>query len=260
MNPLEVWLRGELYAFLLASTRATGIIAVAPLAWAGTPVRIRVVLVMLLGFVGQSQIPGTIEWPPFAGAIIPLIGELTIGVALGLVVRIAVAVPEMVGDLVAPVIGLGAAQAFDPVLGGSHGEIGRLLRYLTVFLALVVGVHRVLLQMLISSFRVLVPGAPLRPAAALPALLTMVATSLVDALRIALPIIAVLFMIQVALAFISRAAPSMQVFNIGFTVTLSVGIVLLIILMPDLARGFLSELSHTGARMESLLLDLGATP
>jgi len=215
-------------------------------------------LVIMLGLVGRSQMPDSMPWPPMAGAVIPITQELLIGVALGFVVRVAIAVPEMVGDLISPVIGLGAAQAFDPVLGGSHGEIGRMLRYLAVFLALVTGVHRVLLQALLSSFRVLAPATDLRVARVLPEIMDMVAASIVDALRIGLPIISILFMIQVALAFISRAAPAMQIFNVGFTVTLSVGLLLLIVLMPDLGRGFLFELSRVGTRTEGVLMALGA--
>ena len=69
----------------------------------------------------------------------------------------------------------------------------------------------------------------------------------------AIPFIAVLFITQVALAFISRAAPAMQIFSIGFAVTLATGGLLMVLVLPDLGFELLSEVSRTGGKIETLL-------
>jgi flagellar biosynthesis protein FliR len=79
--------------------------------------------------------------------------------------------------------------------------------------------------------------------------------------RIAVPVVAVLFMVQLGLAFISRAAPAMQIFSVGFAVTLAVGLSVLITTIPDTARVILVEISHVSSRMQSVLdIVLGAPP
>ena len=72
--------------------------------------------------------------------------------------------------------------------------------------------------------------------------------------KLAIPLIAVLLVTQVALAFVSRAAPAMQVFSIGFAVTTAVGAVLLIVLLPDFGYDIVADMSHVGERIEALVL------
>jgi flagellar biosynthesis protein FliR len=67
-------------------------------------------------------------------------------------------------------------------------------------------------------------------------------------------------MTQIALAFVARAAPQMQVFNVGFAVMLAVGLFLLAAILPDVSRGFIIELSQIGPRIEAILSTLGARP
>jgi flagellar biosynthetic protein FliR len=74
--------------------------------------------------------------------------------------------------------------------------------------------------------------------------------------RIAIPVLSVLFLTQVALAFISRAAPAMQIFSVGFAVTLAVGAVVLIFAVPDIGHRMIAEFSKVGQHVESILVAL----
>jgi flagellar biosynthetic protein FliR len=112
----------------------------------------------------------------------------------------------------------------------------------------------------LASFRLLPPGSVADPARATPALLFSAAESMTAGIRIALPIVAVLLLTQTALAFVSRAAPTMQIFSIGFAVTLSVGATVLVLIAPDFARSVQVEASHAESRMETVLLSVGAQP
>jgi flagellar biosynthesis protein FliR len=73
-------------------------------------------------------------------------------------------------------------------------------------------------------------------------------------LRLAMPILAVLFMVQVSLAFVSRAAPALQVFSVGFAITLGLGAFVITLILPDLAYEIAADMSQVPGRVESVLV------
>jgi flagellar biosynthetic protein FliR len=81
----------------------------------------------------------------------------------------------------------------------------------------------------------------------------MTTDALASGVRVAIPFIAILFMAQIALAFISRAAPAMQIFSVGFAVTMATGGLVMILVLPDLGFELLGEVSRSGSKIETLL-------
>lgn len=260
MNPLSGILHTEISLFALACSRITGMIAVTPLAWAHAPNRIKVTLVLLLGLIahGQHLRASVPDSPLLVGSA--LVTELGIGLLIGLVVRFSVAVAEVCGEAISPAIGLGMASAFDPTTQSHGTQISSILRYFIVMIALILGIHRVLLSGLLVGFRILPVGTANNIALGLPELLALSSSAISAGVRIALPLIAILYMAQIALAFIARAAPQMQVFNVGFAVMLAVGLSVFALILPDIARAFIVEVSRTGTLVENILMNLGATP
>lgn len=254
MNPLFDLVRVELHTLLLAITRSAGLILVAPLPWHYAPKRIRAVLAIVLGYLGHSLSPvGTGTTLSVERTVLCVVGELMLGVALGLTVRFAVAIAEVAAELIAPMLGIGVAQMFDPATHVQQNEVGIVLRHLAVVLALLVGLHRVLLGGLLESFSLLPVGGLIQPGRMLPTLLASSSSLLETGVRVALPVTAVLFMTQIALAFIARSAPALQVFAVGFSVTLVIGCLTLIGSLPDMAYEFVSAFSHVGRELEQLL-------
>ncbi|MEZ4224493.1 MAG: flagellar biosynthetic protein FliR [Polyangiaceae bacterium] len=257
MNVLDQLLRLELYAFLLEGVRILGVVLIAPLAWSVAPVRVRAGLVLLLTVVAHGRTPAD---PSVGQSLLNLVfalcSEFVVGLSMGFVVRLGIAVAEVAAEAIGPLIGLGVAQVFDPSISGTQTVLAKLFRHFAILLAVVLGVHRVVLGAVLASFRVLPPGTASGVHATVPSILELSANTLAAGVRIAVPIIAILFMTQVALAFISRAAPAMQIFSIGFAVTLIVGMSVLILAAPDMGHQVMSELSHTGRRIEELLLVL----
>ncbi len=79
-------------------------------------------------------------------------------------------------------------------------------------------------------------------------------------MALALPVIAILFITQVALWFICRAAPAMQIFSVGFAATLTAGMLVVFLILPDFGHEFLAEASHVGTQIETLLVAFGGRP
>jgi flagellar biosynthetic protein FliR len=261
MSPFDTFLRVEAVTLALEATRIAGAVVVAPLSWANAPLRARASFVVLLTLCchGQTMAPHALG-TSFELVALAVPTEFLIGAALGFVVRLVVATAEIAGDIIAPQMGLGVAHIFDPQTHVSETALASLLRNFGILLALLAGLHRVLVGGLLASFRLLPPGSVADPARATPALLFSAAESMTAGIRIALPIVAVLLLTQTALAFVSRAAPTMQIFSIGFAVTLSVGATVLVLIAPDFARSVQVEASHAESRMETVLLSVGAQP
>ena len=245
----------ELLVLTLETARIAGLVVAAPLAWSEVPARVRGAFAFILALVAHRYGQGT-EIHSAMGAAVAMAPEFMIGLAMGFVVRLSIAVVEIVGDAISPIMGLGAASLFDPHVQAQETGLTRILRMLTLLLAVLLGLHRVLVASVIASFRVLPPGSLANPALATPALVRMSVDSLSLGLRLALPILAVLIVTQLALAFVSRAAPSMQIFSIGFTITLIAGGLTLFATLPDLAMEIAADLSRVGTRIETVVAAL----
>ena len=251
MDPLSLWLSHETAVFGLEMLRLAGLLIAAPLAWSFMPMMARAGLVFLLALV--------VHQPTSAldlHALSPLrfflssLVELGLGVSIGLIARLVLSVGEIAADSIAPIMGLGAAQAFDPALGGQGTVLTRIMRYIGTWVALGVGLHHLLLGAVFRSFYTIPTGSLLNPGQIAPLVITMTSEVLVAGVKLGLPLVAVLFIAQVGLAFIARAAPAMQIFSIGFAVTLGVGALLWIVFAPDIIR----ELSQLRGWGESHLL------
>jgi len=252
---LDAFFRSELGAFALELARITGLVVVSPLLWADAPKTVRAAIVILLAFLvhGQGKVaPGIVGAPELA--VIGIFGELMLGAAMGFVVRLVLAIAEVTANAASPLIGFGIAQVFNPATGGDDTVLNALLQKVALWVALLTGMHHAVLGTLLASFQAVPVGSIILPSRAFPLLLEMSSSVLSTGVRLALPLMAVLFMVQIALGFVSRAAPAMQVFSVGFAFTLLTGGVVLAVSLPDFTRELAAELSFVGTRMESVLL------
>ncbi|HEY1536049.1 MAG TPA: flagellar biosynthetic protein FliR, partial [Polyangiaceae bacterium] len=191
--------------------------------------------------------------PPMEQMAFSAGSEFMLGLGIGFVVRLFVSVAEMAGDHIAPMMGIGAAQLFDPQTKNMQNVLVTFLRNFAVLLGLIAGIHRVVLGGLLASFKVVPVGSLSNSALETPVILAMTTEALASGVRVAIPFIAILFITQVALAFISRAAPAMQIFSIGFAVTMATGGLVMVLVLPDLGFELLGEVSRTGGKIETLL-------
>jgi flagellar biosynthesis protein FliR len=261
VNALDGLLRSELGSFALEVARITGLVVVSPLLWLEAPKRLKAALILMLAVLvhgGGNVAPGVLGAPELAAFCI--FGELALGAAMGFVVRLALSVAEVTANTAAPLIGFGAAQIFNPATGDADTVLTAILRYLALWIALLTGLHRVVIGTLLASFHAVPVGSFIAPARVWPLLLEISGTVLTTGVRLALPLVAVLFMVQVALGFVSRAAPAMQIFSVGFAFTLIIGGFVLALSLPDFGRELTVELSTVGSRMESVLAAAAGGP
>jgi flagellar biosynthetic protein FliR len=262
VSALETLVEGRLYALIYALSRVSGLIIVAPLPWNVAPLRVRAAIAMLLAFVAATspvELGADFDARPLVVAL-GVASELAIGACMGMTIRLVVASAEIAADFAAPQLGLGVAQLFDPHARISETPLGAFWRHFAMLLIVIAGLHRHVLAAWFGSFDIVPPGTLVSPSSAAEVMLGLTVQSIEAGVRIAVPVVAVLFLVQIALAFVARAAPALQIFSVGFAVTLGVGLLVIVLCLPDTGRLLLAEASRVDTRIEALLSALLEAP
>jgi len=229
---MNAWIAGLLWPL----TRILGLVASAPLFGnAGVPMSIKVALGVLLASVIAPTVPEIPAVDPgsWAGILI-LVKELLIGLAMGFAMRVVFAAIEYAGEVASMSMGLGFAVFFDPNSHGRSSAVGQFLTLVATMAFLAVNAHLVLLAALAESFHALpISATPFSGNAPLE-LARWGSKIFSTGLQLSLPIVAALLITNVALGILTRAAPQLNIFGIGFPVTLGVGFLTLSLALPYL--------------------------
>ena len=230
--------------YLLPFVRITGFMMVAPIFSTGfVPRRVRIALSVMLGFVVMPNLTPDVEFDPVSlGGAIMLVQQIIIGIALGFVMQLIFAAIVNAGQLVGMQMGLGFAQMMDPTSGVTVPVIGQFYNLMGVLLFLAMNGHLVLIQVLVDSFSVLPVAAGGLPDSALINLAYFGSWIFSGAVMIALPAIISLLMISVVMGVITKSTPQMNIFAVGFAITIIVGFIVILITLstafPQMARLF----------------------
>ena len=223
-------------ALLWPLTRILGLIAAAPLFGNNAvPVSVKVGLGVMLAAIMAPTIPALPATDPMsmAGFLIVL-QELLIGLAMGFSMRIVFAAIEMAGEVSSLTMGLGFATLFDPLSSGRSSAVSQFLALIATMAFLAANAHLVLLSALAESFITLpVSATPMSIGAPLE-LARWGARIFSAGLQLSLPIVAALLITNVALGILTRAAPQLNLFGIGFPVSLGVGMLVISLALPYL--------------------------
>jgi flagellar biosynthetic protein FliR len=235
---LNAWIAGLIWPL----TRILGLVAAAPVFGnTSVPVSIKVSLGVLLALIMAPLLPSLPAVEPFSwGGLLIMVQELLVGLAMGFTMRLAFAAIEFAGEVGSSTMGLSFASFFDPTTHGRSSGISQFLALLATLAFLAANVHLVLLQALAESFITLpISATPLSLGAPLE-MARWGGKVFSVGLQLALPIIAALLVTNLALGILTRAAPQLNLFGIGFPITLGVGLLVLNLLLPYLAAPMLN--------------------
>ena len=183
--------------------------------------------------------------PGSAAGVLLLLREVLIGLAMGLAMRVVFAGVTMAGDIMGLQMGLGFAQFYDPQSNASAPVTGQFLGLMATLIFLSTNGHLMMISTLVESFH----SAPVDGSGTVSGLWMQLAhwggTIMRAALLLSLPLIAVLLITNIALGVLSRAAAQLNIFAIGFPITLSIGFIALLITLPAMAP-VLDKLFHEG--------------
>ena len=217
---LDAWL----VAFIWPFTRILGLIAAAPVTGrAPFPARGKVALAILISIVITPALPPLPKIDPSSWhGLFLLAHELALGLALGFVMRLVFTAVELAADLIGLQMGLGFAQFYDAQSAAPMPVLGRFFGLAATLTFLAINGHLLLFGVLAESFTTLPIGGS-ATGAFWQTLASKGGHLVFAALSLALPVIAALLITNIALGILSRAAPQLNIFAVGFPVTLIVG-------------------------------------
>lgn len=222
--------------------------------------QVKVGLAMLMAFLLAPNLPpvpdvALFSWPGL-GVIVE---QILIGMSLGMVMRVTLAVVEMTGDICGMQMGLAFATFFSVDTSTNSMVLSRYLGMITVLMFLALDGHLMVLDLLANTFKSLPIGLLRFDANAWNLIARYGSTIFLTGLLLALPMVGTLLIISLAMGILNRVSPQLTVFSVGFPLTLSVGLVLLMLVMSDLGQ-FLQGLLNNSLQFMQYLVDNMARP
>ena len=230
------WLTPILWPFL----RVLAVFTAAPVfSSRAFPVRARIALAFLIAFAAQPSLQGqpliALDGPQALGAVAQ---QVAIGLAIGFTVRLILAAVELAGEVVGFQMGLNFAAFFDPAANAQTSAVARFFGQMAALLFVVLNGHLLVLMAVTRSFEVFPIDQSFLQALQRLRLHELGAELFAAGLWIALPMVGMLMFVNLALGIVSRVAPQMNIYAVGFPITLTVGLVGIAVTLPLLDQPF----------------------
>jgi len=191
------------------------------------PMRVRVVLALVLTVAIAPILPLSPPVAPVSGdGLLILLQQIAIGSVLGFSLRIVFAMVEVAGQFMGMQMGLSFATLFDPINGAQTPVASQFLVLTTVLILFAFNGHHLVIEALAQSF-VEVPVGTTIAASGFVAVVHWAGAMFSTGLHIALPVTAALLATNLTIGMMSRAAPQLNIFAVGFPLTLGAGFLVL---------------------------------
>lgn len=210
------------------------------------PVKAALCLVLTLALFPHLSFPAS-AFPAHPFGLVPiLIGELILGMTLGMCVHFIFAGIQTGGEILGFQMGFTMVTLMDPLSGAQVSITSHLLYMVSLLVFLTFDGHLHLLRALADSFALLPPGGLLMKGPLVDTILSLSGAMFALALKIAAPVMAAIFMVELALALMGRAAPQMNLMTLGFPIKIAVGFFFIGMLFSVLSL-----------KMEDIVIELG---
>lgn len=248
---LESWLSQLFWPFV----RIGACFMVAPAFGAlFVPPRMRLILAGAVALLIAPLVPAPAGIVPFSAAgTVVTVQQVLIGVSLGFALQVLFDAVSMGGQLLANSMGLSFAFNVDPMRGTSTPALGQLYALLVMLTFLALDGHLAVIEMLVNGFQTLPVGTTGLGPDALWTLVAWGSQIFAGALAVALPGITALLIVNLAFGVMSRAAPSLNLFAVGFPISLVFGLVIVLAGLPALQTSFVRLLGEAFLMLRGLL-------
>lgn len=239
---------GELYGWIAALlyplARVLAFMSIAPFFNnRAAPMRARLLIGIAITLGIAPLVPPLPPIEPASGAgLLLLAREMLIGVAMGFVMRIVFAAISMAGEQIGMQMGLGFAVSYDPLNTAQTPVVSEFLAVMATLIFLSLNGHLMMVATLAQGFNVLPIGFEGLPPTAWLNVVLHAQVIFATGMLLALPVTGAMIITNLSLGVLNRAAPQLNLFAIGFPVTIAGGFVLLLLtlnhLVPPLQRLF----------------------
>jgi flagellar biosynthesis protein FliR len=195
----------------------------------------------------------------FSGAgVVVTFQQILIGLALGFALQLVFDALALGGQLLANSMGLSFAFNVDPLRGSSTPALGQFYTILATLTFLSLGGHLVLLEILVQGFQSMPVGTDGIGRTGLWTLALWGSHLFIGAVLIALPGMTALLIVNLAFGVVSRAAPTLNLFAVGFPVSLVFGLVILLVGLPAMQQAFVTLMTEGLNFLRALTTQSGA--
>lgn len=254
IEALQAIFANEIGASVWPFFRVAGVVMVAPVFGARlVPVRVRIAIGLALTMALSPGVPGPVAFTPSLATGFLVAHEIFLGVAMGFCLQMVFDALVIAGQTIAMSMGLGFAMLVDPQRGVSVPVLSQFFVILGILIFLSLGGHLALVRMLAQSFE-LVPVGQTISMNGVWTLLAWGTEMFAGAVRIALPAVTALLVVNIAFGVMSRAAPTLNLFAIGFPVALMLGFLILMLNIGAFAPIF-SDLLESALRNIAAMLE-----
>ena len=252
---IELWIGAFFWPFV----RVLAMLSAAPVFSMGDmPVMLRVGLAVLVSVAIAPALPAM---PPVqfgtATAWMLLLQQLLVGGAIGLSMTVILTAVQFAGGVIGLQMGMGFATLFDPVQGVQVTSLMSFLNMITLLLFLAVNGHLVLLAVIARSFTLL-PVAPNLGLTAQTWYALAQGSGAIFSLGLALaaPVIGVLLIANLGLGVLTKLAPQLNLFAVGFPMFFIMGFLALYLVMPVM-QNVVQHLVDVGLSLSAQILQQG---
>lgn len=224
---MYLWDWNLVEGFILAFIRAGVAIALMPVfGYHAVPMQVKAglgfILALTLAPMAAQQIAAA---PPGALPVVAAAAaEAVVGIFIGLVAALILVAAEMAGTLVGMQMGFDSVSLLDPLVQHEVNVIGQMQYLLAFVIFIALDAHHYLISALSESFRLIPLGGLVWQPQMTPFYSRLVADTIDIALKLAAPVLTIILISEVALGFVARAMPQMNVFIISFPLKIGIGL------------------------------------
>ncbi|MCO4088207.1 MAG: flagellar biosynthetic protein FliR [Limnohabitans sp.] len=241
MNLLAADIVERFYLFLWPMLRISALMITAPIfSLKAFNLRLRILMALVLAWLVYPLHRWPLLDPTTAPGLIEVFNQIMIGSVMGLILQVVVAAFVVGGQSIAAAMGLSMANMLDPNMGNVP-VISQLMIIMSTLIFVGFGGHAIMLGLISESFNTLPIGTSMLNQNVYGQVLKWSSMMFLGAVLLALPIMVSLLFINIGLGVVTRAAPSLNIFAVGFPAMIIAGFLILIISMGSI-----------GARMEWL--------
>jgi flagellar biosynthesis protein FliR len=234
MNFLAADVVERFYTFLWPMLRISALMITAPIfSLSAFNTRMRILVALVLAWLVYPLYTWPVIDPTSAQGLVEVFNQIMIGATMGLILQIVVAAVVVAGQSIAAAMGLSMANMIDPNMGNVP-VISQLLIVMSTLIFVGFGGHAILLGLILESFNTLPIGTDILNQAVYGRVLQWSSMMFLGAVLMALPVMVSLLFINVGLGIVTRAAPSLNIFAVGFPAMIMAGLVILIISLDSI--------------------------
>ena len=248
-------LMDTLVIFMLISIRISAMLITAPMFSTSSitvPIRVVIALSISIMMIGSVETPKIDILSP--QGVLAIFNEAVIGTAIGLIFQLAFAAIAMMGEQISFASGLGFAAMLDPYTGTTSPVVTQFMTVMMILTFMTLEGPHILLQQIAASFQPMPIGTGIFRPEAMLNLIKSAGVIFSAALLISLPIILALFLLTLIIGMLTRVAPQLNLFAVGFPITIIGAIVLILIAIPNLSSNMGSLLVEMAKQSRIVLL------